>query len=65
MHSRPVNDVALDGMPLVYRPVADTLRPTRLGLLRREELRERRIAGLFAEQCRDWFAGRGAFRSDG
>jgi DNA-binding transcriptional LysR family regulator len=61
MHSRPVSDIALDGMRLTYRPVAEALRPTRLGLLRRHDLRERRIAGLFAEQCRLWFAQRGAF----
>jgi len=58
MHSRPACDVALDGMPLVYRPVADPLRPTRLGLLRRRDLRERQIAGLFAAECRNWFADR-------
>ena len=55
MHSRPYNEVALDGMKLVYRRVADPLRPTRLGLLRRQDLRERRIAGLFAAECRNWF----------
>jgi DNA-binding transcriptional LysR family regulator len=55
MHSRPENDVALDGMRLAYRPVDDPLRPTRLGLLRRKDLRERRIAGLFAAHCRAWF----------
>lgn len=61
MHSRPVSEVALDGMRLIYRPVTEALRPTRLGLLRRRDIRERRIAGLFADECRRWFAGRGAF----
>jgi DNA-binding transcriptional LysR family regulator len=61
MHSRPVSEIALDGMRLTYRPVAEPLRPTRLGLLRRQDLRERRIAGLFAAQCRAWFADRGTF----
>jgi DNA-binding transcriptional LysR family regulator len=56
MHSRPVNEIALDGMRLVYRPVAEPLRPTRLGLLRRQDLRERRIAVMFAALCRSWFA---------
>ncbi|MDZ4737528.1 MAG: LysR family transcriptional regulator [Rhodospirillaceae bacterium] len=64
MHSRPVNDIALDGMRLVYRPVADPLRPTRLGLLRRSDLRERRIAGLFAALCRNWFDPRAPFDGD-
>ena len=55
MHSRPVNDIALDGIHLIYRPVADSLRPTRLGLLRRKDLRERRITGMFAAHCQTWF----------
>jgi hypothetical protein len=61
MHSRPVSEMALDGMRLVYRPVKEALRPTRMGLLRRRDIRERRIAELFAEECRRWFAGRVAF----
>ncbi len=65
MHSRPVSEVALDGMRLIYRPVVEALRPTRLGLLRRRDLRERRIAALFADQCRIWFTGRGAFADRG
>ncbi|MND08455.1 hypothetical protein D3C83_310600 [compost metagenome] len=50
--------MALDGMRLVYRPVKEALRPTRMGLLRRRDIRERRIAELFVEECRRWFAQR-------
>ena len=64
MHSRPVSEIALDGMRLVYRPAKEPLRPTRMGLLRRRDIRERRIASLFAEECRRWFAGRAAFPTD-
>ena len=37
MHSRPVSEQALDGMRLVYRPVAEKIRPTQLGIVRRRE----------------------------
>jgi len=54
MHSRPVSDQALDGMRLVYRPVTEKVRPTWLGLLRRADLRPRRMTTAFAEFCREF-----------
>jgi DNA-binding transcriptional LysR family regulator len=56
MHSRPASEQALDGMRLVYRPVTEKIRPTRLGLLRRRDARPRRMATAFAEFCRAFLA---------
>src|SRR5262249_26616556 len=39
MHSRPVSEQALDGTRLIYRPVSEKIRPTRLGLVRRKDAR--------------------------
>lgn len=57
MHSRPLSDQALDGMRLVYRPVAEKVRPTRLGIARRRDSRPRRMATAFAAFCREFCAG--------
>jgi len=54
MHSRPVSDVALDGERLVYRPVAEKIRPTRLGLARLAAARPRRMTTAFAEFCKEF-----------
>jgi DNA-binding transcriptional LysR family regulator len=56
MHSRPVSEQALDGTRLVYRPVAEKIRPTQLGLVRRKDARPRRMATAFAEFCREFLA---------
>ncbi len=57
MHSRPVSDTALDGMRLVYRPVVENVRPTRLGIAQLRGARTRRMATTFAEFCREFLAG--------
>src|SRR5262249_10541831 len=56
MHSRPVSEQALDGTRLVYRPVSERIRPTRLGLVRRKDARPRRMATAFAEFCREFLS---------
>jgi DNA-binding transcriptional LysR family regulator len=56
MHSRPLSDQALDGMRLVYRPVTEKVRPTRLGIARRRDARPRRMATAFAAFCREFCA---------
>ena len=43
-----VSEQALDGMRLVYRPVTEKIRPTRLGIARRKDARPRRMATAFA-----------------
>jgi DNA-binding transcriptional LysR family regulator len=59
MHSRPVSDQALDGARLAYRPVTEKIRPTRLGLVRRRDIRLRRMAAAFADFCREFLAAGG------
>jgi DNA-binding transcriptional LysR family regulator len=59
MHSRPVSEQALDGMRLVYRPVAEKIRPTQLGLVRRKDARPRRMATAFAEFCKQFLSADG------
>ena len=54
MHSRPVSEQALDGRRVVYRPVAEKIRPTRLGIARRRDLRARRMATAFADFCKEF-----------
>ncbi len=54
MHSRPLSEQALDGMRLVYRPVTEKIRPTRLGIARRRDVRPRRMATAFAGFCKDY-----------
>ena len=54
MHSRPASEQALDGKRVVYRPVAEKIRPTRLGIARRREGRPRRMATVFAEFCKEF-----------
>jgi DNA-binding transcriptional LysR family regulator len=56
MHSRPVSEQALDGMRLVYRPVAEKIRPTQLGLVRRKDARPRRMATAFADFCKEFLS---------
>src|SRR5215510_11918692 len=57
MHSRPVSEQALDGTRLIYRPVSEKIRPTRLGLARRKDARLRRMATVFTEFCREFLCG--------
>ena len=54
MHSRPASEQALDGKRVIYRPVAEKIRPTRLGIARRREGRARRMATAFAEFCQEF-----------
>ncbi|MGH6934434.1 MAG: LysR substrate-binding domain-containing protein, partial [Dongiaceae bacterium] len=56
MHSRPASDMSLDGVRLVYRPVTEKLRPTRLGIARLESARPRRMATAFGEFCRQYLS---------
>jgi len=59
MHSRPVSEQALDGMRLVYRPVTEKIRPTRLGLVSRSDARPRRMVTAFMEFCRAFIVSDG------
>ncbi|HTO83732.1 MAG TPA: LysR substrate-binding domain-containing protein [Methylomirabilota bacterium] len=54
MHSRPASDRALDGERLVYRPVAEKIRPTRLGIARLAGSRSRRMATAFSDFCKEF-----------
>jgi DNA-binding transcriptional LysR family regulator len=54
MHSRPVSDRALDGERLVYRPAAEKIRPTRLGIARLAGSRPRRMTSAFADFCKEF-----------
>jgi DNA-binding transcriptional LysR family regulator len=66
MHSRPVSEQALDGMRLVYRPVTEKVRPTRLGIVRRGDARPRRMATAFADFCKEFLmSGPMAVRTQG
>lgn len=56
MHSRPTNDLSLDGKPIVFLPVKEKLRPTRLGLARLKKLRPTKRALAFAALCHAHFA---------
>jgi DNA-binding transcriptional LysR family regulator len=56
MHSRPNSEWSLDGRRLVFLPIKDKLRPTRLGLVRLKKLRPTKRAAAFAELCRQHFA---------
>ena len=58
MHSRPANDMSLDGKPIVFLPVKEKLRPTRLGLARLKKLRPTKRSLAFAALCHAHFAGR-------
>jgi hypothetical protein len=49
MHSRPVSDWTLDGRRVVYRPIKEKLRPTKLGLARLGKLRPTQRAEAFAK----------------
>lgn len=53
MHSRPPSDLALDGRRLVYRPIRDAVRPTRLGVARLARARPTQMAAAFAAFCGD------------
>lgn len=52
MHSRPASDLSLDGRRLIYRPLTEKLRPTRLGIARLAESRPTRKAAAFIDFCR-------------
>jgi hypothetical protein len=41
-------------MRLVYRPVTEKIRPTRLGIARRRDVRPRRMATAFAGFCKEY-----------
>jgi len=56
MHSRPPSTRALDNRRLVYRPIADQVRPTELGLARLAQLRPTRLSAGFAAFCRTYFS---------
>jgi DNA-binding transcriptional LysR family regulator len=56
MHSRPVSEWSLDGRRIVFLPIQDKLRPTRLGLVRLKKLRPTKRAAAFTELCRQHFA---------
>ncbi|HWU00642.1 MAG TPA: LysR family transcriptional regulator [Terriglobales bacterium] len=56
MHSRPVSDLSLDGRRLIYRPLAENLRTTQLGIARLTESRPTRKAAAFIEFCQTHFA---------
>jgi DNA-binding transcriptional LysR family regulator len=56
MHSRPLSEWSLDGRKLVFPPIKEKLRPTRLGLARLKKLRPTKRAQAFAELCRKHFA---------
>ena len=56
MHSKPPSTRSLDNRRLVYRPIADRVRPTELGLARLAQLRPTRLSAGFAEFCRGHFA---------
>ncbi len=53
MHSRPVSDWTLDGRRVVYRPIKEKLRPTKLGLARLGKLRPTQRAEAFARTAHD------------
>jgi DNA-binding transcriptional LysR family regulator len=52
INARPHVDVALDGRPLVTRPIAGEPRPMILGLARLESLRPTRLVEAFEQHCR-------------
>ena len=56
MHSRPPSERSLDNRRLVYRPIAERVRPTELGLARLSQLRPTRLSAGFAAFCREHFA---------
>lgn len=60
LNARPRNATALDGKPLVHRPLVEPVQPMRLGVARLESLRATRMATEFAEFCRAYFAETGA-----
>jgi DNA-binding transcriptional LysR family regulator len=56
MHSKPPSTRSLDNRRLVYRPIADQVRPTELGLARLAQLRPTRLSAGFAAFCRSYFS---------
>jgi DNA-binding transcriptional LysR family regulator len=58
MHSRPASELSLDGRRLAYRPLAEPLRPTQLGIARLAGSRPTRKAAAFIGFCTDHFAKR-------
>jgi DNA-binding transcriptional LysR family regulator len=58
LNVKPNIDVALDGRPLVTRPIADDPRPMIMGLARLKSLRPTRLVETFEQYCRDAIAER-------
>jgi DNA-binding transcriptional LysR family regulator len=58
MHSRPASELSLDGRRLAYRPLAEALRPTQLGIARLSVSRPTRKAAAFIDFCSTHFAKR-------
>ncbi|TXH35493.1 MAG: LysR family transcriptional regulator [Rhodospirillaceae bacterium] len=58
MHSRPASEFSLDGRRLAYRPLAESLRPTQLGIARLSVSRPTRKAAAFIDFCSTHFAKR-------
>ena len=56
MHSRPPSERSLDNRRVVYRLLAERVRPTELGLARLGQLRPTRLAAGFTAFCREHFA---------
>jgi DNA-binding transcriptional LysR family regulator len=52
VNARPRVDVALDGRPLVMRPIAGEPRPMIMGLARLQSLRPTRLVEAFEQHCR-------------
>jgi DNA-binding transcriptional LysR family regulator len=52
VNARPRVDLALDGLPLVTRPIASDPRPMIMGLARLEGLRATRLVEAFEQHCR-------------
>ena len=56
MHSRPPSGRSLDNRRLAYRPIAEKVRSTELGLARLAQLRPTRLSTGFAQFCRTHFS---------
>ena len=52
INARPSISYALDGRPLVLRPIADSPRPMIMGLARLQSLRPTRLVESFEQHCR-------------
>jgi DNA-binding transcriptional LysR family regulator len=61
MHSRPPSSRSLDNRRLAYRPIAEKVRSTELGLARLAQLRPTRLSAGFAQFCRTHFSTASTF----